>query len=56
MEDELITNLKNTSASPEDSSQFDAIEKKKAELLQQNPGIEDNTLQKESEISREQLA
>ena len=56
MEDELITNLKNTSASPEDPSQFDVIEKKKAELLQQNPGIEDHTLQEEREITREQLA
>src|SRR5712691_5499303 len=50
MEDNLITsNLENSSASSDDNDQSEAIEKKRAELLQQET-------QEEPEITREQLA
>ena len=57
MEDNLITqNSQNHSVSSVDDNHPEAIEKKKTDLLEQELLKEDNQVQAEPEITREQLA
>ena len=52
----ITRNTQNDSASPVDDNHTEVIEKKKAELLEQELFNEDNSVQEEPEITREQLA
>jgi len=52
----LLSNIENTSASFGDDGQSEAIENKKAELLEQQLLKESSQAQEEPEITRDQLA
>src|SRR2546426_9366661 len=56
MEDKLITNIEDTSASSGDDSQAEIVEKKRATLLARKEATDDISLPEDSEITREQLS
>ena len=52
----ITSNSQNDSASSVDDNHAEVIEKKKSELLEEELFKEDNSIQEEPEIAREQLA